>query len=1161
MAEKKLDWRSVLEAVVADKRRDLGPHPDLDEIVAYRAGGLGDEDAGRLQDHLVLCPECARLLLELDAFAADAAAPAGPQVVSLARHRAARRRRWVAVAAAAAAAVLFAVWPRGARLPGYRVDVEGETRPTRTAGTGGAEDVSVFVAGSRLAVRLKPETAAEGPVTARAYLRHGGELRALSAATLEVDGNGVVSLEGAPGVDLQLPSGGSELWLAVARPGALPSRRRLQDELTSGDQSRGRRWAGFKRRIRIVEPDVAAVGAPAAGDEGPWIEYAGCRTILVGPICILREDEPRLTVWVRHHPDEEIRTDAGAWRQSHPAARVQDGYRYEIEVGRRTSVLVVEVGRRERRSIWALELARAPEPEWLARARELYDGGEWDEARRLLEPRIAGPDPEDAGSALSLLARIERRSGHAEAGDADYRQAVAAHRQAGRLYDQIKDASALTYYLIQEKRFAEARELLDSLPVAAAGGSSEARYIGAYFHGLLAEETGDLRAAMSWMTRAAREAEKAGMSRELIFAEDILARQLQTVGLVDAAAALYSEVREEMTDLCPGAGRASELSACDCARLLVSRAWARLLSREAGDPAADPSSLLAEAERIFNEEAARGGESCLFAEDLPNVRLNLALAALQERDAAGARRHLTRAAADARELPRLALWQLDVEARIQLLSSQPGQALALYEELAERARLSSSPEAAWRAAYGRATALDALGGVDEAIAACAEAEELLDRQSLLVPIHAGRDRFIAQRDVASRFCVDLLLRAGRDAEALAAVRRSAARALRHLRVGARIADLEDHDRGAWERTVTALAETRDEIEGLAARIWKGLPRDEEERLRQEIERRRRALLGLLDRLASLAGNPEPSGRDPSPPAEGSVLLAYYPLPRGWAAFAADRDGVTVRRVAELSREDWGAEKLSALFLEPFAAKIRRAEQVRVIAYGALRPVDFHALPFAGGILLSHAPVVYPLDLAEPPAAAPASSLALVLSGPGLREAPREAREVLSALESSAGAWRAELLTGEAASEPEVRRRLPDAALFHYAGHAAFDDDSRGWDSHLALAGGGRLTVDDVLALPRVPRWVVLSGCETGRDSRRAPRPSIGLAQAFLVAGAEAVVAATADVADADAAALMSAFYRHWDGATPLAVALRKAQLERRELDPESDWQDFRILHR
>ena len=1150
----KFDWRSTLKEVVEEKSRQLGPHPIHDEMAAYHAGELGEEEAKALQDHLVLCPQCARLLLDLDAFAIDAASPGANQAHS--QHRGLRWRHWQLPAAFAAAILLLALaWPEP--LPHYdAMRLSEGVLPTRTSDSGPDEGPSVFVPGRRLFLRIEPDTAPESPPTARAYLRHAGELRALSASTLQVESNGVVSLQGIVGTDLLMPPGESDLIVSVARPWMLPSRA----DLAKGDSSSGWGWTALRRKIQISAP---ADSAPQAERDDRWVVYSGCRKVMIGPICILGNNR-RLTLWVRHRQEDEIRIHAGgwsSWRRSYHRTPVGEGFRYQIEVGR-TRQVVVEVLQEETRLIWALEVAYKPAPEWLAKAQRLRDEGEPDEARRLLRTRISAQESAEVAAALSLLARIERSSGQAALGDDYYRRAIAAHHEAGNLSEEIHHAAGLSFYLIEEHRFSELRQLLDPLPVAATGGYAESLYYMAYTRGLLAKATGDLREALRWMDLAARFAERAGMIREQLFADDNLALQLGTAGLMEQAAALYSEMQPQVDRQCESQDEPSELNPCDCARLAVNRAWVGLLAVEAGRPVdGDPSILLDQldqAERIFAEEARRKG-SCVWPDDLPNVRLNLALAALHSGNPAEASLHLDRAGVDPEEFPRLELWRLDIQARIRLDDNQPELALDLYDELESRAMLSLSPEAQWRATFGRATALESLQEDGKAIQACLQAERLLDQESFLVPMHQGRERFIAQREQAARFCLDLLLRANRHEEALAAAARSAARALSSLRADARIADLASDVRRQWEQAVNVYEDMRSEVEALAGQIWKGQPGDKMARLQEEIQVKRQALLSLHDQIASLPGSSGPSGRSLALPSGNALLLAYHPLPEGWAALAADKNGVLVERIQEPFPEDGegSPEDLSSRLLKPFAERIDQAAEIRVIAYGGLRNLDFHALPYGDGILLDRAPVAYHLDLPAPSAEASPSWLALVVAGPGLFEAVTEASAVQDALKSPSSRWNVELLEYPAAAE--VRRRLAHATLFHYAGHAEYDEHSRGWESHLALSGGTRLTVDDILNSPRVPRWVVLSGCETSRDSQTAPLPSIGLAQAFLVAGAEAVLAATAEVSDAEAAELMEAFYRHWDSSTPMATALQKAQLDL--MGTIRDWKKFRILAR
>lgn len=57
-----------LRDLIEQERRRLGPHPPVEDLVAYQAGELPAEKEERLRDHLALCPECAHLLLDLRDF-------------------------------------------------------------------------------------------------------------------------------------------------------------------------------------------------------------------------------------------------------------------------------------------------------------------------------------------------------------------------------------------------------------------------------------------------------------------------------------------------------------------------------------------------------------------------------------------------------------------------------------------------------------------------------------------------------------------------------------------------------------------------------------------------------------------------------------------------------------------------------------------------------------------------------------------------------------------------------------------------------------------------------------------------------------------------------------------------------------------------------------
>ncbi|HEX9734952.1 MAG TPA: zf-HC2 domain-containing protein [Thermoanaerobaculia bacterium] len=59
-----------------------GGHPDVDAWIAYHEGELGTDEEQRLRRHLVKCPACVSLVLDLDAFTAGAEGPGAGEELS-----------------------------------------------------------------------------------------------------------------------------------------------------------------------------------------------------------------------------------------------------------------------------------------------------------------------------------------------------------------------------------------------------------------------------------------------------------------------------------------------------------------------------------------------------------------------------------------------------------------------------------------------------------------------------------------------------------------------------------------------------------------------------------------------------------------------------------------------------------------------------------------------------------------------------------------------------------------------------------------------------------------------------------------------------------------------------------------------------------------------
>ncbi len=896
-----------------------------------------------------------------------------------------------------------------------------------------------------------------------------------------------------------------------------------------------------------------APGSPreAAPPRALPFEYSGCESVRRGPVCALG-GERRLRLWIAAPPGDDVLIDGRPPRAA-PVA-LAGGLLFAVETAPGAGEVVVETRRGERRRAARLAIEENRPPQWFSDAWALGAAGDLAGARRTVEPLLASRVAAERGLALAVAAQVDLATGKPGLAEGELRQAIADHRASGLLSREIQDAATLAHRLIQRRELAAARALVAGLS-GHAGHADSAFYL-AYTEGLLASKTGDLRTSLRRLRAAVDHARRAGAVRHEVAATQVLGLELQRAGRDGEAAAAFAAAESSA-----GAG----LPTCERAQLRNNRAWALLLAREARTPADDPRPLLAGALRVFDHEcdAFPGGVA-----ERVNVRVSLALAHLQAGEPEAARRRLDEARRlDPRPEPKIELWWEDLEARTLLAAGAAEGARGAFQRLAGRAREARSPEAEWRALYGEGQAREALADATGALAAYAAADAVLERESLLVPFHEGRDTFLSQRRRATRRHLDLLLRAGRPNEALALVRRARSRSVRGLRIALRLAGLAPAERAAWDRAIAAHAGAREALERAAAERWR-LPSGE---ARRAVEEEARRLAGLRSDLDLLLARLETHGARPETPAApppagagvpprllpGEVLLAYHPRGEGWVGFAADERGTVARRLGSLDVARRRPEALADRLLRPFAGPIRRARGVRVLPVGELHAVDFHALPFDGGPLLAAKPVVYGLDLARAPAPPDGGARrALVVGDPtgNLPAARREAQGVAAAL-ASAGGWTPELLLGEETRGAAVRRALPGAGLFHYAGHAI----AAGWDSALPLAAGGGLTVADVLALDRAPAWVVLSGCETGAAPELAAVESMGLAQAFVSAGAEAVVAAVRPLSDRDAAAVVDRFYAELGRTGSPAEALRRAQLGARARGEGGDWAGFRVF--
>ncbi|MFI5301982.1 MAG: CHAT domain-containing protein, partial [Polyangiales bacterium] len=509
---------------------------------------------------------------------------------------------------------------------------------------------------------------------------------------------------------------------------------------------------------------------------------------------------------------------------------------------------------------------------------------------------------------------------------------------------------------------------------------------------------------------------------------------------------------------------------------------------------------------------------------------------------------------------------LERDGQVALAAKDGDAALAAYDRLRALGAAAGWISMEWRAAWGRAESLRLLGKPADALSASIEGEALVERDLRWIPAGEGRTSFLDARSSTARQQVELLLAAGRDADALAVARRARARSMRTLERADRIATLTTAERAIWDEAISARWRVRDAMDVEARDDWQRAAMD----LGQALSTRRTREAAADDALdaatAGLAKLTLGAGADAYPmPPVGVVELLYVPTRDGWIGFASSHGSLETRRLGPIDATA-PAATLATQLLVPFADRINDAARLWILPMGPLRAVDFHALPWSGAPLLAKTIVEYPLDVSDVRASEDAALGPALIVGDANDDLPAarvEATDVADKLARSPAAH-VERLIGSQATRRAVEAGLVSADLFHYAGHGIFSG-ADGWQSALTLADATALSVGDILALTRVPRWVVLSGCETARSEAHATADGLGLAQAFVLAGARGVVASTRPVDDRLAADVMRALYadltRDHDRAPDLGAALRRVVLEIASRTPDRDVGAFRVLRR
>ena len=160
------------------------------------------------------------------------------------------------------------------------------------------------------------------------------------------------------------------------------------------------------------------------------------------------------------------------------------------------------------------------------------------------------------------------------------------------------------------------------------------------------------------------------------------------------------------------------------------------------------------------------------------------------------------------------------------------------------------------------------------------------------------------------------------------------------------------------------------------------------------------------------------------------------------------------------------------------------------------------------------------------------------------------------------------LTGREATKAEVIKRMSSVGLIHIAAHGndrtgeiAFSPNP-GWTSKFPEKKDYILKMSDVQVANLRARLVVLSCCHSGRGRILKGEGVVGIARAFLAAGARSVLVALWAIDDEATMVFMKSFYQHLKEGKTASAAVHQAMKSLRKSEKFSEmrhWAPFQLI--
>ena len=288
----------------------------------------------------------------------------------------------------------------------------------------------------------------------------------------------------------------------------------------------------------------------------------------------------------------------------------------------------------------------------------------------------------------------------------------------------------------------------------------------------------------------------------------------------------------------------------------------------------------------------------------------------------------------------------------------------------------------------------------------------------------------------------------------------------------------------------------------------------------------------------------------------------------------ESEGCVQRRPAALPNQDNPFRTLYELTISPIIDLIHGDELI-VVPEGPLWLAPYAAFMDPNSRYLSESfrirfiPSLLSLKLIlDCPADYHAKNGALLVGDPWveevkLKQLPCARREV----ELIAEILHTTPLTGKEATKAEVLKQLSNVALVHIAAHGRMETGEIALSPNPTRASEKPsdedflLTISDVLNVRLRARLVVLSCCHSGRGEIKA-EGVVGIARAFLGAGARSVLVSLWAIDDKATLEFMKYFYQHLAEGKSASKSLNQAMKFMRESDEFSDvkyWAPFVLI--